>query len=295
MSQSIRLVKTLEVENELGEGIIWDSHRECIWWTDVEQSKLFQYHFESGELQHFSTPERLACLSPIQSDPRLICAFESGFAFFDPASGETQWIAQFEQDNPGTRFNDGKVDRAGRFWAGTMTEDPDKATYKGRLYCLDHDLSVSEHLGGLSITNSLCWSPNGQYAYHTDTPSRKIMRYVNGATPSLSEPEVLVKTERGAYPDGSCVDAQGYIWNAQWAGSQVVRYSPEGKQDLIVKVPASQATCPAFVGPKLNYLAVTSAYTDLSSEQRSKEPQAGHVFIYETPFLGLADQPFKLA
>ncbi len=297
MHHEITLIKTIEVGNELGEGIIWDTQCQCLWWTDILQSRLYRYEIATDTLSEFETPERLACLTPIKNDPRLLCAFASGLAFYAPASGEVSWIAKLEEDNPGTRCNDGKTDRWGRFWVGSMVEDAERAPYKGRLYCLNHDLSISEHLTDLSISNSLCWSPDGVTAYHTDTPTRCIYRYrsAGGARhPQLDEKELLVKTAHGAYPDGSCVDAQGYVWNAQWGASQVVRYAPDGSHDQTLPMPASQPTCPTFAGAELNLLAVTSARTDLSTTQRQAEPEAGHGFIYSTPYRGIGDQPFDL-
>ncbi|MEO0368249.1 MAG: SMP-30/gluconolactonase/LRE family protein, partial [Pseudomonadota bacterium] len=201
MSSEIRLIHTVEVQNELGEGIIWDAQRQCLWWTDIQQCRLYQYFINEDRLIETTTPERLCCLSPIANSERLVCAFESGFAFFDPVSSKIEWIEKLEADNPGTRFNDGKTDRQGRFWVGTMMEDEDRATSGGSLYCLDHDLSVSRHLGDLHITNSLCWSPDGALAYHTDTPSREIMVYQSATQPpGLTQPKSSVITNDGCAP-----------------------------------------------------------------------------------------------
>ncbi len=297
MRNTITLKHTIEVGNELGEGIIWDAQRQCLWWTDIQQSRLYRYELATNTLNTFTTPERLACLTPVQNDPRLLCAFASGLALFTPESGKVDWIAKLEGDNPGTRCNDGKTDRWGRFWVGTMVEDSQSATNRGKLYCLNHDLSITEHLTDLRISNSLCWSPDGGIAYHTDTPTRLINQYLSASStqpPSLKQADLFVATERHAYPDGSCVDAQGFLWNAQWGASQVVRYAADGTQDLTLPIAASQPTCPTFAGPQLNLLAVTSARADLSPEQRQLEPHAGHVFIFTTPFKGIADQPFIL-
>jgi sugar lactone lactonase YvrE len=294
MNSDIHLIKTLEVGNELGEGVIWDHARQCVWWTDIPNTTLYHYSLDSDTLTKYPTPERLCCLTPVENDKRLLCAFASGFAFFEPDSGELKWIKKIEEDNPGTRLNDGKTDRYGRFWVGTMVEDREQATDKGKLYCVDHDLAISEHLTELSITNSLCWSPDGAIAYHTDTPTRRINRYQSSLQPGLSPATLLVKTKRGAYPDGSCVDNQGHLWNAQWGASQIVRYTPEGSESLVISMPTAQPTCPSFAGANLDKLIVTSAYADMDAEQRALDPQAGHVFIYETPFTGIADLPFRL-
>lgn len=285
----IELVDSLKVGNELGEGIIWDHQAQKIWWTDIQQSQLFRYDPQNKSMENWSTPERLACFAPIQGRTELVAAFESGFAFYNPETGTLKWIKKLEQDNPGTRFNDGRTDRQGRLWAGTMVEDMDSATAQGSLYCLHNDLSISSSLHKLTIPNSLCWSPDGQTVYHTDTPTRKINKHsYNIQSAEFGGPELLVKTEKECFPDGSIVDAEGFLWNAQWGASQVVRYSPAGEVDFVLEIPTSQPTCVAFGGKNLDLLFVTSAHQDM----HMKEPQAGDVFIYQTSYQGLKESPF---
>lgn len=289
---SIKLIDALTVGNELGEGIIWDHQNSKVWWSDIIQAKLYRYDPESTTLESWDTPERLCCFSPVQDRTELIAAFESGFAFYQPENGDVKWIKKLEQDNPGSRFNDGRTDRQGRFWSGTMIEDESTAAYRGSLYCLHHDTNVSKPVTQLSIPNSLCWSPDGATVYHTDTPTQTIYQYTfNTETAEFGPPEVFVKTESHCYPDGSIVDAQGFIWNAQWGGSQVVRYAPDGSIDLVVEIPTSQPTCVAFGGKNLDQLFVTSAHADMSV----KESQAGDVFIFQTDTKGMIESPFIVA
>ncbi|MCH2189429.1 MAG: SMP-30/gluconolactonase/LRE family protein [Gammaproteobacteria bacterium] len=286
----IKLIDTVAVKNELGEGVIWDHHRQKVWWTDILQSKLYQYDPKTKALKSWSTPERLCCFAPVSDSSDLVCAFESGFAFYEPQSGKINWIKRLEQDNPGTRFNDGRTDRQGRLWAGTMVENQSNATYKGSLYCLHADLTISKSITGLTITNSLCWSPNGKTVYHTDTPTRTIQAYdFDTDNARLSNRRDIVKTEDGCFPDGSAVDKDGFIWNAQWGGSKVVRYSASGEKDLEVDIPTSQPTCVAFGGHDLSLLFVTTAW----SEMKKKERHAGNLFIFKTGFIGLSDTQFS--
>lgn len=288
----MHLVETLKVGNELGEGVIWDHQASKIWWTDIQQRQLYRYDPETKELDQWSTPERLCCFAPLATGEGLACAFESGFAFYQPPTGNLDWIKKLEEDNPATRFNDGRTDRQGRLWSGTMVEG-ENAPYKGSLYCLHQDLSVSKTLGGLSIPNSLCWSPDGATVYHTDTPTQRINKYsFDTRKGTLDDAKLFAKTDRGCFPDGSIVDAQGYLWNAQWGGGKVVRYAPNGKVDLEVQVPTMQPSCVAFGGRGLNLLIVTSAYQGMDSATRAQQPQAGHLFIFETEFTGLVEQPF---
>lgn len=288
---SATLIESLKVKNTLGEGIIWDAASACVWWTDIDGSKLYRYQSEDKQLDHWTTPERLGSFALVSDSEFLICGFASGFAYFNPHSGELQWLEKIEQNNPGTRLNDGRADRQGRFWAGSMVESGDGGA--GALYCLDQQLQVASKVSGLTISNGLCWSPDSTVMYHTDTPSRRIHAYdFDAATGAIANQRCLVRTEKGCFPDGSSVDAEGYIWNAQWGASQVVRYSPEGEVDFVLPLPVSQPTCVAFGGPKLDRLFVTSATQGFDEQTLSAEPEAGNVLVFQTNISGIADARF---
>ena len=173
------LIDKLKVENELGEGVIWDAAGAAVWWTDIEGSALYRFSPQDRQLQRWATPERLGSFALVADTDDLICGFASGFAYFNPLNGSIQWLSRIEQDIPGTRLNDGRADRQGRFWAGSMMESGVVSGEQGvgALYCLDHQLRVSSQIAGLSISNGLCWSPDAKTLYHTDTPSRCIYRY----------------------------------------------------------------------------------------------------------------------
>jgi L-arabinonolactonase len=285
------LIESLKVKNTLGEGIIWDAASACVWWTDIDGSKLYRYQSEDKQLDHWTTPERLGSFALVSDSEFLICGFASGFAYFNPHSGELQWLEKIEQNNPGTRLNDGRADRQGRFWAGSMVESGDRGA--GALYCFDQQLQVASKVSGLTISNGLCWSPDSTVMYHTDTPSRRINAYdFDAATGAIANQRCLVRTEKGCFPDGSSVDAEGYIWNAQWGASQVVRYSPEGEVDFVLPLPVSQPTCVAFGGPRLDRLFVTSATQGFDEQTLSAEPEAGNVLVFQTNISGIADARF---
>jgi len=140
----------------------------------------------------------------------------------------------------------------------------------------------------------LCWSPDGESMYHTDTPTRQIKKYSFDCDSGTFSNELLfATTKENCFPDGSTVDDNGYVWNAQWGSSSVVRYSPSGQQDLIVDVPASQPSCVAFGGNDMNLMFVTSAWQDLDSKARKADPKAGCLFIYETEYQGLTEKHFS--
>ncbi len=288
------LMETLEVKNTLGEGVIWDAIGAAAWWTDIDGSKLYRYDPAHKQLDHWSTPERLGSFALVADSDYLICGFASGFAYFNPHNPQIvdlQWLQKTEQDNPGTRLNDGRADRQGRFWAGSMVESGDQGG--GALYCLDQQLQVTSKVSGLSISNGLCWSPDSTVMYHTDTPSRRINAYdFDATTGAIANQRCLVRTEKGCFPDGSTVDSEGYIWNAQWGASQVVRYSPAGEVDFILPLPVSQPTCVAFGGPQLDRLFVTSATQGFDQQALLAEPEAGNVLVFQTNITGTPDSRF---
>ena len=289
----MQLIKTIEVANELGEGIVWDSQQQLILWVDIVGYKFFAYDPISDQMQFWTTPERLASFTTTQEPGKFIAAFESGFAFYSPSKDSVDWIKKIETDNPGTRFNDGRSDRQGRFWAGTMVENSDQATSSGAMYCLHSDLSVTTGITQLEIPNSLCWSPDGSIVYHADSPKQTIKKYhYDHANGEFLNEEIFARTEPDCYPDGSIVDQQGFVWNAQWGGSKVVRYKPNGEVDLELAIPTAQPSCVGFAGADLDLLVVTSAWQGMDEQTKSSDPQAGHLFIYQTPFAGIIDAGF---
>lgn len=286
-----RLIETVRVENELGEGVIWDVNQAAVWWVDIDGSTLYRYRPEGKQLDQWTTPERLASFALVIDSDYLVCGFASGFAYFNPWTADLQWVQSIESKNGSIRLNDGRADRQGRFWAGGMVENGGPSG--GVLYCLDQQLQVSEKVSGLRISNGLCWSPDSAVMYHTDTPSRRIDRYDFDSTGAeIGNKVTFVETQEGCFPDGSTVDAQGYIWNAQWAASQVVRYNPKGEVDFVLPLPVSQPTCVAFGGPQLDLLLVTSASKGLSETAREAQPDAGSLFIFQTNIIGIADPLF---
>ncbi len=287
------LIDTVPCENLLGEGIQWNHQDESFWWTDIHSAKLYRYQLATKKLSQWDLPEKLGCFSFAKNDARIIAAFASGFAWFEPGTGELEWIAKPEAHIIGNRSNDGRCDRQGRFWMGTIREQKNTPDQCASLYSLHSDGSVNQHLSGLHISNALCWSPDSRKLYHADSPSHTINVYdFDAETGTLSNRQVFAQTEPGVEPDGACVDAQGYVWNAQWGGNRVVRYAPDGSKNLVLDMPVSQATCVAFGGKDFNLLAVTSARIGLSDDAIAQQPQAGNLFIFKTEFTGLPEAWF---
>lgn len=287
MSQ-FTLLDIIPCDNTLGEGVQWNHRDQSVWWTDIQSKKIFRYRPADKHLQSWSTPERVGCFAFAKNDERLVLALASGFAWFDLDSGRYEWLARPEADVSGNRANDGRVDRQGRFWMGTIVENAAHPEQSAGLYCLDLQGRESKHLTGLRISNSLCWSPDSRKLYHADSPSFGIDSYdFDAARGTLSNPQRFVQLPDGIEPDGSCVDAEGYVWNAQWGASRVVRYSPAGEMERELPLPVRQPTCVALGGPRMNWLFITTAKAGLSAEQLAQQPHAGALFIYQTDVTGI--------
>ncbi|NIB38242.1 SMP-30/gluconolactonase/LRE family protein [Pseudomaricurvus alkylphenolicus] len=283
------LVETIPVSNTLGECVIWDERDHSLWWTDIQERKLYRLLWENRRLSEFSTPERVASFGLTDIPGTLLVAFETGLALYRPveASNIVHWIDRFLPINGGVRLNDGRVDRQGRFWVGSMAES-DEHRHSGQLYSLDSDGKLKSHLSGIEVTNSICWSPDSRYLYFADSPSCTIQRYrydsINGR---LSEAEIFARTNPDIFPDGSDVDACGNLWNAEWNGGRVSCYDSDGKSIYQLQVPVQQPTCITFGGPNYDLLFVTTARYGLRSEELAAQPEAGNLFVYRVQTQGL--------
>lgn len=295
------LVKQLSVLNTLGEGIQWCVTKNEIWWTDIEESRLYSYDLGKDQLKEFKTPEAVCSFAFIDSseasENELLVAFESGIAYYNPISQKRKWLNPEMTDRTSQRLNDGRIDRQGRFWVGSMSLDSDDYSKRdglGQLYRFDTHGRLEKREKNIHISNGLCWSPDSKHMYFSDSARGEIYRYDFDPVSGTNRNRILfAKTPKGAFPDGACVDAKGYVWSAHWGASKVVRYNPSGLVDTEIKVPASQPSCVAFGGKDLNLLLVTSARTGLTDEQLLSEPHAGNVFIFETNVAGLPESRYK--
>jgi L-arabinonolactonase len=291
----MRILKPVDIlgaRNIVGEGILWDSRRQVLWWTDIQGRELYRYHWADTALQVLDTPERIGSFGLVAGSERLIAAFASGIALYDPHERTAQWLARPDAVIPGIRFNDGRVDRRGRFWSGTMIEDP-RCTATASLYSMSCG-NIRQHLDGIGISNGLCMSPDGSRLYFADSPTRTIFVYpVLEPDGQLGAASVFARTPEGAQPDGATVDLDGCVWSAHWGAGRVVRYTPEGRIDQTLQIPACQPTCACFAGPDLDVLCVTSAREGLNEASLQSEPHSGSVFLYRTGVQGLPECEYR--
>lgn len=283
-------IDIVPVQNTLGEGIVWDGRR--AWWTDIQEKRLFRYDPATRALETFDLPERLGSFGLIEGDERIVAAFESGFAFYEPHDGALAWIARPPHDAANVRFNDGRVDRQGRFWAGSMVEGD--GAPRGKLYRLDADGRYEICVTNVAISNSLCFSPDGHSLYFADTPQRQIWRFrLDPVSGALSERSVFARTPPGAFPDGANVDSEGCVWSAHWGAGQIVRYDPRGRIERTIQLPVTQPTCVAFGGDKLDHLFVTTARENLDKAAIEQQPLAGAMFVFAVGVTGLPEPRFR--
>ncbi len=279
----------IDCRNRLGEGPFWHASRRELFWFDILENTLFAAGDDGSIRQTWQLPESAAAAG-IVDDDRLAIATETGLKLFSLSSGAfSQTLADIEADDPLTRANDSRVDPTGGFWIGTMRKEEDEAA--GALYRWKQGkLDVLRR--SVKVPNSTCFAPDGRTAYFSDTFTKQILKIATDPETGLPTGDwelfADVSDHRGS-PDGSVVDAEGYLWNARWGGSCVVRHAPDGSVDRIVELPVTQVTCPAFGGPDLSTLYITSASKTLSQEDLEKQPHAGSVFVFEPGVRGQAE------
>jgi sugar lactone lactonase YvrE len=288
------LIDEIAVGNRLGEGVQWRAQDQSLWWTDILGSTLYRLDWQSRTLSQFACPEPVGSFAFTQYPETLIAAFASGFGFFNYNTGAVQWLHR-PVFLPGEgRFNDGRADRQGRFWCGTMMAEPGGTSKAaGRLFCLGTDGALSQHEQQINISNGLCWSPDSSILYFADSLKGGIVQYdFDGNDGTLSNKRPFALMPKGGVPDGAAVDADGNVWSAQWGAGKVLMFDKSGMQISEVSIPALQPTCVAFGGPEMDLLFVTSATDGLDEGTTMHQSKNGNVFVFKTSFKGLPECEF---
>ena len=282
----------VDCRNTLGENPAWSVDEQKLYWVDIEKSELWCYDPQTGKARTWKTPERVGSFA-FREQGGLLVAFESGMAFWEPDSGQTRRIQDFEPDLTTTRTNDGRCDRQGRFIVGGMNEAADGDAISN-VYRLDPDLNIHRIISGVTCANSTCFSPDGKVMYFADSPTGQIRVYdydIDSGT--VGNRRVFTDfSDQPGIPDGSIVDAEGFLWNAQWNGHRVVRYGLNGTIDRIVKVPVMNPTCVAFGGKDLDVLYMTTARYLMTPGQIEVEHLSGGLFAVKVDVKGLAEPQF---
>ncbi|MDR7071842.1 SMP-30/gluconolactonase/LRE family protein [Fictibacillus barbaricus] len=276
MKNEIELV--VDARASLGEGPCWDHENQQLYWVDIKGKKVCIHNPDMNENREIQL-DQLAGAVVLRKSGGAIVALEKGFYALNLQTGSIEPLVDPESHLPHNRFNDGKVDPKGRFWAGTMSLNEEIG--KGSLYCLYTDLTVEKKVSQLTISNGLAWSPDHLFMYLIDTPTRKVKKFhYNNDTATITNPEdVIVFPEGVGNPDGMTIDEDGMLWIAHWGGSKVSCWNPEtGEQIDEIAVPAKNVTSCTFGGKNLDELYITTARTGTDDEELVKYPHAGGVF-----------------
>lgn len=276
----------------LGESPLWDERAACLWWVDIRQPALRRLDADTGEVRTWPMPALVGCIALVD-DGRLLVALPQQIAMFDPASGSLEPFVEPPPMPADHRFNDGRCDRQGRFWVGSMnniTRAPE-----GVLYCLE-GRALRPVRAGVCIPNSLAFSPDGRTMYFADSLRYEVYGYdYDGATGTPGAERVLATTQSPGFPDGSTVDAEGFLWNAEFHAGRLVRYAPDGRIDRLVALPIPRPTCCAFGGPELGVLYVTTASQHMSAEELQAQPLAGALLALDVGVRGVPETRFAPA
>jgi sugar lactone lactonase YvrE len=280
------------VRHNLAEGPVWSPREQVLYWVNIREPAVYRYDPASRDVGSWRMPDLVGSLAVCERGGLLV-ALRGSLARFAPASGQVEPLVPIEPEFPEHRCNDGKCDRRGRFWVGTMnnTARGDRA---GSLYRFDGDRNLTKVGDRIEIPNGLAWSPDDRTMYFTDTFDRQIFAYdFDADSGAIGAQRSFAKFADGAgTPDGATVDAEGFLWTAVYGGGRLHRYAPDGRLDRVVPLPMTQPTSCAFGGHRLDVLYVTSASQRLTPEALAREPYAGAVIAADVGVRGIAEPAF---
>ncbi|MBR9835588.1 MAG: SMP-30/gluconolactonase/LRE family protein [Alphaproteobacteria bacterium] len=272
----------------LGSGPIWSPTEGLLWWVDLKRAKLHRYNPKTGNTRRYDLPVHASAM--VMSKGRLLMVADREYGFYDPETEDYARLGKIADEPVGNRTNDGGISPDGSFWFATM--DNGEKLERSRYLRLDPASSTCHVLPfkPVRVPNSIVFSPDGSKFYTCDTAGQTILSYDRAPTTgALSNPSVFAETiTAGCYPGGSAIDAEGGLWNAQWAGSRLVRYLPDGKIDQVVDLPVSRPTACAFGGDDMKTLFITTARQGLSEAAMNRQPLAGCLFAIRVSTPGLA-------
>lgn len=296
--RSLPTVATLHAEvvhehdSILGESPVWDDRERVLYWVDIDRGQIHRFDPATKTNSTHDLGGKVTSIGR-RASGGLIASFKKNLAFFNPATGAVELLDKVETDQAENRFNDGKVDRQGRFWAGTMNEvhvgKPDAALYR-----FDAPGSVRRMVSDVTISNGTGWSPDCRTMYYTDTLRYTVFAYdFDAASGEIANRRVFYSVERASngLPDGLTVDSEGFVWSALVNYGRMLRFDPAGQLERQVVFAPTRGTCCTFGGTNLQDLYITTARECLTAEEIAAQPQAGSLFRCTPGPRGLAE-PF---
>jgi sugar lactone lactonase YvrE len=278
----------------VGESPLWHRRERRLYWVDIQGKKIHRFDPVTSANETFDLPDIVTCLAFCDTG-RLLLTLRKQFAFYEPDTGKLELLATVEADKPHNRFNDGRVDPQGRFWAGTMG-DPGWDQPVGSLYRLDPDQKLTQMQTQVICSNGTAWSPDGRTMYYTQSFRYQIFAYdFDAASGTLENRRVFAEVDRNlkAFPDGLCVDAEGFVWSNQVGIGRVVRYDPTGRVHSEIHLPVPRAVGCTFGGENLDTLFITSARETMTPRQIAAAPLSGSLFAVHPGVNGLPVTPFR--
>lgn len=271
-----KVERVVPIANHLAESPVWDMSDQALFWVDIDMNSLCRYNPDSGKVTIYQVDVSVGSLG-LRVVGGFVLATARGFAFWDSTTHIFQPIADPEPGKSDARFNDGKADSRGRFWAGTMAPGATSSLYR-----LDPDLSLHTMDSGITVSNGLGWSPDDRVMYFGDSRRRVIYAYdFDAATGEIANRRdwVRLPDDEPGVPDGLAVDNQGFVWSCRWDGWKICRYDPDGKLEREIRMPVQRPSSCAFGGPGFDELFVTTAGSRTDS-QGLRVPQPGEGDIY---------------
>jgi len=281
----------LEVHNVIGEGPLWHSQEECLYWVNfIEQYQILRFYPQTRGTDAFETGIPIMALG-IRQAGGFVAATGKGIATWDTQRKTLEPLCDPLFDRTGCRFNDAATDSRGRFWVGTLNDANPKGR-DGELFCVRADGSWQAMDNNITVANGIGWSPDRKIMYLTDSFRYSIYAYdYTPDTGTITNRRTFVETSPDSgIPDGLTVDSEGFVWSAFWGGWKVVRYNPEGKVDREYRLPVPNPTSCAFGGKQLDELYITSASLGLKKEEKERYPKSGDLFCLRAGITGM-DEP----
>lgn len=289
-----RIEAVINTQDQLGETPLWCERTQKLWWLDIERPKLQSLDPVTGAYQAFPFRCTFAGSLALCASGDFLIGLDNDLYRFAPVSGKLELFVSVAPNTPKTRLNDGRTDRQGRFWVGTV--DNQFKEPLGSLYRIDPSGKVTQMIEGIICSNSLSFSPDGRTMYFSDT-----RQYVTWAfdldidTGDIGNQRIFADY-RGdnSRPDGACVDSEGFLWNAVYDGHRVMRYAPDGRLDRVVELPVTNPTCVCFGGADLATLYVTTATKMIAPDILAAETHAGAVLALDVGVRGLQEDRFAI-
>lgn len=279
----MRVEVALEARNGVGEGPFWDEAAQALWWVDITGKAVLRWVPATGAQRRWAMPDFPSAVVLRRGGGALI-AMRDGLSFLDPATGTLTPFCRPEADRPDNRSNEAKCDQQGDFWLGTMQNNlhadgsaREMTAHTGALYRVRADGSFTREVDGVGLANTLAWTADGRTLLFADTLTGVISAFQVETDGRLGARRVFSDEVLPGYCDGSAIDSAGYLWNARFAGSCLIRFAPDGQVDRRLELPVTNPTCCCFGGPDLRTLYVTSARHGLSDEQLASNPHEGAI------------------